>query len=51
VVDNMFILAHAIDIEELQRLVALCETRDLPVEAERIRRWLGDVPPMREAVQ
>ncbi len=37
---------QVIDIQELQRLAALCDDRHLPIEAARIRRWLGqDVTP------
>lgn len=32
---------YAIDLEEMRRLAQLCEDRHLPIEAARIRRWLG----------
>lgn len=42
------VLAQAIDrgdvtpvLEELEAAVAVCEEHDLPIEAARIRRWLG----------
>jgi hypothetical protein len=34
--------ANAIDPREMRRLAALCDARQLPVEAARIRRWLGE---------
>lgn len=41
IVDDMATQADAIDLEEMRRLAALCDARDLPVEAARIRRWLN----------
>ncbi len=32
---------NAIDPREMRRLADLCEARQLPVEAARIRRWLA----------
>ena len=42
-------LAHAIetgevepDLQELQALAVLCDSQQLPDEAARIRRWIGE---------
>lgn len=44
IVDDMGISPYAIDLQELRRLAALCDARQLPIEAARIRRWLQAEP-------
>ena len=41
IVDDMRIQSPGIDRDELQRLAALCDSRCLPHEAARIRRWIA----------
>lgn len=40
IVDHMDAAPHGIDLAEMRRLADLCDARQLPAEAARIRRWL-----------